>query len=78
VVIVPPDHPCARLSEINWEALVGMTLLGAEPGTSRLLATFFGDNGHIPQSVHVTGQHGSGKTGRQSRSWHLTGSGSGR
>jgi DNA-binding transcriptional LysR family regulator len=49
VVIVSPDHPCARLSEIDRETLAGMTLLGAEPGTGRLLATFFGDNGHFPE-----------------------------
>jgi DNA-binding transcriptional LysR family regulator len=51
VVIVPPDHPCARLSEIDRETLAGMTLLGGEPGTGtgRLLATFFGDNGPFPE-----------------------------
>lgn len=36
VVIVPPDHPCPRFSEIDRETLAGMTLLGAEPGIHRL------------------------------------------
>lgn len=50
VLIVPPDHPCASLTEIDREALAGMTLLGGEPGTGtgRVLAEFFGPNGPFP------------------------------
>lgn len=50
VLIVPPDHPCAGLKQIDRETLAGMTLLGGEPGTGtgRLLASFFGENGPFP------------------------------
>ncbi|MBJ7278283.1 LysR family transcriptional regulator [Marinobacter salarius] len=51
VLIVPPGHPCAYMTQINREALAGMTLLGGEPGTGtgRLLANFFGDDGPFPE-----------------------------
>lgn len=51
VLIVPPDHPCAGLAQVDRETLAGMTLLGGEPGTGtgRLLASFFGDNGPFPE-----------------------------
>lgn len=51
VLIVPPDHPCAEMVQINRETLSGMTLLGGEPGTGtgRLLANFFGDGGPFPK-----------------------------
>lgn len=50
VLIVPPDHPCAALPEIDRETLAGMALLGGEPGTGtgRLLAEFFGNEGPFP------------------------------
>lgn len=50
VLIVPPDHPAARLTEIDRETLAGMTLLGGEPGTGtgRVLAEFFGPDGPFP------------------------------
>ncbi|KMQ75590.1 LysR family transcriptional regulator [Marinobacter subterrani] len=50
VLIVPPEHPCADLPEIDRETLAGMTLLGGEPGTGtgRLLAEFFGNEGPFP------------------------------
>ncbi len=43
VLIVPPDHPFACLSEITPAHLAGMPLIGGEPGTGtgRLLDRFF-------------------------------------
>lgn len=51
VLIVPPDHPCAGLNQIDRETLASMTLLGGEPGTGtgRLLANFFGGSGPFPE-----------------------------
>jgi len=51
VLIVPPDHPCAGMAQIDRETLAGMTLLGGEPGTGtgRLLASFFGEHGPFPE-----------------------------
>lgn len=50
VLIVPPNHPCAELPQIDRKSLAGMTLLGGEPGTGtgRLLAEFFGESGPFP------------------------------
>jgi DNA-binding transcriptional LysR family regulator len=50
MLIVPPDHPCADLNQIDRESLATMALLGGEPGTGtgRLLAEFFGDSGPSP------------------------------
>ncbi len=51
VLIVPPHHPCAGMTQIDRETLAGMTLLGGEPGTGtgRLLASYFGDQGPFPE-----------------------------
>lgn len=50
VLIVPPNHPSARLTQVDKRALADMTLLGGEPGTGtgRLLADFFGEHGPFP------------------------------
>ncbi|WP_394242149.1 LysR family transcriptional regulator [Halopseudomonas laoshanensis] len=50
VVIVPPDHPFACLSEITPEHLAGMALIGGESGTGtgRLLAEFFAGADQLP------------------------------
>ncbi|MFH0934261.1 MAG: LysR family transcriptional regulator [Pseudomonadota bacterium] len=45
VVIVPPSHPWADRKRLAREDLVGVPLLGGEPGTGtgRLLAGYFGE-----------------------------------
>lgn len=51
VLIAPPDHPLAGLTQVDRDTLSGMTLLGGEPGTGtgRLLASFFGNEGPFPE-----------------------------
>lgn len=51
VLIVHPDHPHARLETVSREELLGLELLGGEPGTGtgRLLSRYFGETAILPR-----------------------------
>lgn len=51
VVIVPPGHPLAAQTQVDWVQLSEFELLGGEPGTGtgRMLANYFGGNARMPR-----------------------------